>query len=142
MARNWNILSKGYKGRLERSGISRQAYESGASLKKARGHINTPEHPKDAEKNPAKYSDYVAKRDTLNREVAAKKRALFGQIKAKNGKGGFNRKRSDKNTTVNPTTEQSPSIRNMQRFLDLGEDLFDEPDFDWDDDEWAFLYYH
>jgi len=46
-ARNWDRLSVPYRRRLERAGISRSDYMSGQSLKRARGHSNTPEHPTD-----------------------------------------------------------------------------------------------
>jgi len=39
MARkNWDDLTPAYRGRLERRGITRSAYNSGASLQQARGH--------------------------------------------------------------------------------------------------------
>lgn len=44
MARKgWGQLSSAYRERLERGGISRSSYESGASLARARGHGSTPE---------------------------------------------------------------------------------------------------
>lgn len=36
--RGWDSLSPAYRNRLKRNGITRRAYESGASLEKARGH--------------------------------------------------------------------------------------------------------
>jgi hypothetical protein len=42
--RGWDELSPSYKRRLQRGGVGRRAYESGRSLKKARGHSGTPEH--------------------------------------------------------------------------------------------------
>jgi hypothetical protein len=45
MARkSWGALTPAYRRRLERGGVSQSAYESGASLKAARGHARTPEH--------------------------------------------------------------------------------------------------
>ena len=43
--RRWRDLSPAYRKRLERAGITWQAYYAGASLSKARGHMKTPEHP-------------------------------------------------------------------------------------------------
>ncbi|MGA5128809.1 hypothetical protein ACPCTO_03280 [Streptomyces olivoreticuli] len=40
--------------------MNQRAYESGASLKGARGHEFTPEHPQEAEKRPEKYELYRA----------------------------------------------------------------------------------
>ncbi|MFF0625677.1 hypothetical protein [Streptomyces sp. NPDC004296] len=56
--REWSALSDGYRARLERKGIDRAAYESGASLKSARGHRETPEHPRDAARRPADFTAY------------------------------------------------------------------------------------
>lgn len=41
MARKgWEALSPTYRKRLEKSGVSQQAYDSGSSLEKARGHVS------------------------------------------------------------------------------------------------------
>lgn len=37
-ARSWNNLTPAYRNRLERGGLSKSSYESGADLRKARGH--------------------------------------------------------------------------------------------------------
>lgn len=59
----WNALSPAYRGRLERSGITRSKYVSGESLSSSRGHSKTPEHGiKDAIKRPEKYKDYINKK--------------------------------------------------------------------------------
>jgi hypothetical protein len=62
--RNWEGLSGSYRARLERSGISRADYESGASVSAARGHGATPERPSRATKNPERYPEYVLKKAT------------------------------------------------------------------------------
>ena len=36
--RNWNSLTPAYRKRLERSGLTKSKYESGADLRAARGH--------------------------------------------------------------------------------------------------------
>lgn len=56
----WTALKESYRKRLEKNGITRRMYESGASLSKARGHGKTPEHPEDAYKgkNAEKYAEY------------------------------------------------------------------------------------
>lgn len=43
--RNWETLGAGTRRRYENAGITRSDYLSGMSLKKARGHQSTPEHP-------------------------------------------------------------------------------------------------
>ncbi len=60
--REWSTLSAAYRGRLERAGISRPVYESGAPLARARGHVATPERPARAERNAAVYSKYIRAR--------------------------------------------------------------------------------
>lgn len=45
LRRGWSSLSANYRKRLARGGVSRGSYESGASLRKARGHAQTPERP-------------------------------------------------------------------------------------------------
>lgn len=73
--RNWEALSATYRGRLERGGVTRSAYESGVSLSGARGHAATPERPSRAVKHPAKYQAYTRKvesrksADKLRRDV-------------------------------------------------------------------------
>ncbi|MGI8309036.1 hypothetical protein [Saccharopolyspora hattusasensis] len=69
--KSWNSLSDAYRRRLERGGISRQAYESGASLSKARGHAATPERPADARRNPGRYADYLARHPNAGKDFPA-----------------------------------------------------------------------
>jgi hypothetical protein len=45
--RQWSLLSEGYQRRLLGAGISREDYEDGANLKKARGHSKTPENKRE-----------------------------------------------------------------------------------------------
>ncbi|MER6050036.1 hypothetical protein ABT168_21750 [Streptomyces sp. NPDC001793] len=58
MARDWKGLDKNYRARLEKAGIDRAAYESGVSLKSARGHRETPERPEEAARRPADFTAY------------------------------------------------------------------------------------
>ena len=61
--RAWESLSENYRKRLSRNGITKRDYERGRNLSAARGHFATPEHGlKSAQKNPAKYGDYIRKR--------------------------------------------------------------------------------
>lgn len=87
MARQgWGSLSAGYKNRLERSGISRSDYESGASLKGARGHSHTPENPSEAERHPGKYKEYRARRKAIIDAVYDVKKAQYGNTPGWNAK--------------------------------------------------------
>src|SRR5260370_34545619 len=61
--KGWESLSKTYRDRLSRRGITKSQYEHGRPLSGARGHGATPEHGlKSARKNPKKYGDYIRKR--------------------------------------------------------------------------------
>ena len=74
MARNWDLLADSTRTRYERAGVSRSAYESGVSLKAARGHAETPERPMEATRHPERYEGYVS----LRNDVRALKRELYG----------------------------------------------------------------
>lgn len=76
MARKgWNALSPGYRARIEKAGLTRADYEAGQSLQKARGHAETPEHPKQF--SPAKFPKYAAERQRLTTAVERKKQQIF-----------------------------------------------------------------
>lgn len=51
--RQWSLLSENYQRRLLGAGISREDYEDGANLKKARGHSKTPENKRERVKKLA-----------------------------------------------------------------------------------------
>ncbi len=57
--RSWESLTPAYRRRLERSGLTRAGYESGAPLTGARGHGTTPERP-DRQDRRAEYAAYRA----------------------------------------------------------------------------------
>ncbi len=66
--RSWESLTPAYRRRLERSGITRAGYESGAPLTGARGHKSTPERPGRADRRPD-YAAYRAQRSKPMRVV-------------------------------------------------------------------------
>lgn len=108
--RNWNALSSDYRERLERRGITRGEYESGISLKGARGHEKTPERPERAERNPTEFQDYIFKRDKLVSDIVRRKYELFGT------KGKYNAARSRR--AVSNTIDNKPrSIASLNRVL-------------------------
>jgi len=77
MARKgWNALSDAYRKRLEKGGISRTDYEGGASIKKARGHAETPERP--IGYKPREYPKYAERRQGMERRLHDRKEQLFG----------------------------------------------------------------
>lgn len=68
--KGWDQLSPAYRKRLERGGVSKRDYQTGKSLSKGRGHANTPERPKQAEKHPEKFGKYLArKRDKVVKHI-------------------------------------------------------------------------
>lgn len=75
--RNWDALSSSYRGRLERNGITRSAYESGVNVAAARGHAQTPEHPHTGESRP-EYRQYHLRREQAERKVVQMKRDKWG----------------------------------------------------------------
>lgn len=70
--RDWLSLSPKYKARLERSGVTAEAYESGtANLRAARGHAATPEHPQQAFRRPDLYPRYIRRRHAAGKPLPA-----------------------------------------------------------------------
>ena len=76
-ARNWQALGVPQQRRYARAGITPASYESGVSLKAARGHAETPERPSVAARRPQDYPKYTARAehrqpaDRLARELKA-----------------------------------------------------------------------
>lgn len=70
--RQWSQLSENYRKRLRGAGISKEQYESGAKLKAARGHANTPENASD-------------RRRGLVKKLFEKKRRVWGDRISWNG---------------------------------------------------------
>lgn len=68
MRRGWFNLSASYRERLARGGVSRQSYESGASLQTARGHARTPERPGQGVSRP-EFQEYYARQAQPTYEV-------------------------------------------------------------------------
>jgi hypothetical protein len=144
--RDWSALSPGYQSRLSRAGITRQAYESGVSLKAARGHAHTPEHPEEITqaKNHSKYKKYIAKLKKLQEEVIERKELVWG------GRHKYNNRRARENVMrgVKPDFSK-PGIRTLQKMLKAS-------DQDWEyyviqaghgtekaiEDDWGALLYH
>lgn len=121
MARKtWSSLSDGYRNRLERNGVTREQYESGASLEKARGHGATPEHPERAESNKEKYKDYLGNRDRLITKIQQIKRELFGD------RSKWNARNSRRNIAVEASTGKIRSISDLVKILDMAQEAQQE----------------
>jgi hypothetical protein len=90
MARNWDSLSDSYRHRLERGGIDRNEYESGASLSVVRGHGLT--------------------RDALINDIQDYKADLYG------GTRRWNEARSAKHIDRNDNGEKR-SVKELKQIL-------------------------
>lgn len=76
MARKgWDQLSSGYRDRIIKAGMTREDYEAGRSLAKARGHSKTPERPSSFD--PKKFPQYASERQRLANDLVRQKRAFF-----------------------------------------------------------------
>ena len=131
----WASLSPEYQDRLARKGITPQIHAAGGSIRAARGHANTPEHPADAEKKPEKFKDYFGKRRELVLKVARRKAQLWGDSHK------FNRKRSQDIVNMGWNGTNVPSNAKLQWAIDADEsDLMDA--IESGDEEYSFLWYH
>ena len=138
MARKaWGSLSDAYRRRLERGGIDRESYDSGASLAGARGHEKTPERPERAEREPEKYQEYIFKRDALVADIMEIKRAAFGQSPK------WNEKRAKKGVTHHPKgkVRSQASLNRVWKAIRNTDDLYLTM-MEMDDDDKDALFYH
>jgi len=134
--RVWSALSQSYRTRLQRNGITKAQYESGMSLKAARGHAQTPESPREYARNPNKFTAYRNRRLPLAKRIAEKKERVFrDRIR-------FNEKRSTRYVKEGAQDVKPPTLAQL-RFLDgLSDEEFD--DFQYEhrvDEDWNFLWY-
>lgn len=137
MARQWDALSSAYRKRLERGGVTKSAYESGASLKAVRGHSRTPEHPEDARRKPLFYTDYLDKRRQIeDRVIEIKDRAYTDLFKFS---GSRSREAVRKYRDTSKMISWLHAVDNGS--FDVDNDI-DRIDWQKDGDEYAFLYYH
>jgi len=137
--RDWSALSADYRSRLERKGITRTQYESGVSLKAARGHKYTPEHPEEAIKNPQKYKRYRASAKSLQQQVTERKERVFGGVHK------WHEGRSREYVYSGGDGIRPPGVDIMRQFLKMTDAEIEakasEAGYGLDDD-WRFLFYH
>lgn len=122
--KGWESLSKAYRDRLSRKGITKARYERGHKLDVARGHATTPEHGlKQAKRNPVKYREYLQRKEPRKggggppiqqaKELNNAKDAAYYNIK---GRLGNYLKYNDKTVVANVyggTTGQSGDVPGM-----------------------------
>lgn len=144
--RDWSSLSKSYQSRLLRAGVTKQAYENGASLKKARGHAHTPEHPEEAinPKNKTKYRVYIDKLKKLQEEVIQRKEQVWGN------RHKYDTKRAKANVMRGvPPDFSKPGIRTLQKMLSVDDEKWEQYVLQAAhgteraiEDDWGALLYH
>jgi hypothetical protein len=111
----YDNLSPKYRDRLSRGGIGKESYVRGDSLKRARGHG-------------------LSLDELIQAAIAKKARDFSSSHKYRND-------RAARNVLTNPKTKHAPKEAYLKKYIE-SDDIFSDPDFDWEDDEWAFLYYH
>jgi hypothetical protein len=165
--RDWGRLSEGTQERYLRHGIGAREYERGDSLKAARGHAATPEHPSEAARNPERYSGYLARNPNARRTRQPQSGALPGsrasvidnivnlKTDIAGGEDQESRNSFRKVVSHNPETGDPRSkdqLRQIEGIYRTAKDLnwsasqlyYEAKDFfgdDWEDFESAF-YYH
>ena len=118
MARGtWESLSGPYRKRLEKAGITRRDYESGASLQRARGHAETPEHPERLPPPPAAGANdkYKRSRDKIKRTIdyiQDFKRSKWAP--PYRGVAPYNEKRSEMAVKKDPETGRHRGVKDLQ----------------------------
>jgi hypothetical protein len=134
MARQpWGSLSESYRARLERAGITPQMHEQGISIREARGHAKTPEHPQEAARHPSKFEEYVRERQRLLNLVNQRKRDLFGRSSK------FNRRNARRITEFGADGKTPPSNAQLRWAANADDEELYERLNDHDD---SFLFYH
>lgn len=131
MARKaWDDLSASYRARLERHGITEREHSRGESIKSARGHESTPEHPVQGVRNPGEFADWFNTRRNLVQQVNDRKQQLFGTLNAR-----------AKRITNEGAKGNYPSLSNLRKVLEMSDaeilDRLHAQDLDF-----SFLFYH
>jgi hypothetical protein len=142
--RVWSSLTSAYRTRLMRSGITQQTYEAGASLKAARGHAETPEHPEEAIKKPSRYNLYRQKAAALQGEIEQRKADLW------DSRFKYHDLRQRQYVKGKMPDVKAPGILKMRAALKMTDDEWEQKVLDAAmsegnggiDDDWKFLFYH
>lgn len=131
----WASLSASYRERLARKGITETEHGQGASLKAARGHSRTPEHPTEAIKKPDQFPDYMRERSRLIARVVSMKHRLWG-IEHK-----FDDRRARRAVNGGFDGKHPPSLDRLRWALEADEsELLDAMSSG--DEDYSFLWYH
>lgn len=131
----WASLSSSYKERLARKGITAKSHASGESLKEARGHKYTPEHPSEAVSKPREFPGYMRERSRLISQVRAKKYRLWGQ------EHKYNDRRANRIINGGFEGHNPPSMERLRWAIQADEDDLLRA-MSSGDEEYSFLWYH
>jgi hypothetical protein len=131
MARKaWDDLSASYRQRLERGGITPGMHARGESIRSARGHERTPEHPVEGMNKPEKFRDWFDERRNLTDRVNDRKQQLFGTLNDR-----------AKRITSEGAKGHYPSLSDLRKVLSMSDaeilDRLHAQDLDF-----SFLFYH
>lgn len=105
----WSQLTPTYRARLEKAGLTETSFNAGASIRKARGHAQTPERP--AQYNPQQFPTYHGNRRTLLDRLQDRKEQVFGSSPR------WNKDRSDR-----WIREKPPSIAQLRWSVNVASD--------------------
>src|SRR5262245_21746630 len=130
----WESLSPSYRERLSRKGITPGMHAAGESIRAARGHERTPEHPREGQTQPVQFPQWMQTRRSLVRQVNVRKDSIWGSSHKYRSRGA--RKVTNEGVNGNP-----PSNAMLQWALQAtAEEL--ELAAESGDEEYAFLWYH
>ena len=110
-------------------------HAAGESIRSARGHEKTPEHPREAENNPEKFPEYHGERRRLILQVGRMKRRLWGDSHK------FNPKRSQDIVNFGFDGKNPPSNARLRWAVQASEYELIEM-MTSGDEAYSFLWYH
>jgi hypothetical protein len=112
----WDRLKPSTRTRYDKFG-GRSYYESGGSLKEARGHAGTPERPSQAARNPEKFAGYFGRQTKEIRVITTDGVKMLKLGRADRSKVGSHW------NEAGAYTEGRPTVRSMFNAKDAG-DIF------------------
>jgi|SRR5215475_1704030 len=131
----WASLSESYRERLARKGITPQMHSAGESIRAARGHARTPEHPSEAITKPREFPEYARVRTRLIAQVRAKKYRLWGQ------EHKYSDRRAASIINGGFDGHNPPSLARLRWAIEANEDDMLRA-MSSGDEEYSFLWYH
>lgn len=130
----WSELSESYRDRLSRKGITPQMHAAGESIRAARGHAKTPEHPQEGLKEPEKFRDWFNERQKLIAIVQKRKAKMF------RGSNKYNARNARK--YVSEGANNNPPSMKLLRWAATADESELMEDMTSGDEDYSFLFYH